>query len=153
MTGQLENADLRILRQLQKDCRRSVADIAEACALSKSACHRRIQNLQDAGVINGYTAVLNADALGFTLMFVVDVRLKGQSDEEMRAFESAISVMPEVLECQLMTGANDYVLRVASKSVSDYEDFHHRLARLPSVATVMSSLALRTVKPWAGLPV
>ncbi|MEM9988871.1 MAG: Lrp/AsnC family transcriptional regulator [Pseudomonadota bacterium] len=109
--------------------------------------------MEDRGVIERYTAVLSAAALGYNVIFVVDLTLRGQSEEAMREFEEALLRIPEVLECQLMTGQNDYILRVAAKSTEDYEETHHRLARLPGVSTIQSSLALRTVKPWTGLPV
>ena len=152
MTEHLDRIDKKILADLQADSRRPVAEVAERCGLSKSACHRRIKLLQDQGVIERYMAVLNARALGYSLIFVVEVTLQGQSEESMRDFEKAVLRIPEVLECQLMTGQQDYILRVAARSAEDYEHIHHRLARLPGVATLQSSLALRTVKAWTGLP-
>ena len=151
MSDKLDVIDRKILKLLQKNCRRSIAELAADVGLSKSACHRRIQQLESCGAIEGYVAVLNAERLGWPIQFVVDVTLNSQSEEILLNFERSIRLMPEVLECQLMTGEKDYVLRVAAQSVSDFEQFHHRLAGLPAVASVASSLALRTVKAWTGV--
>lgn len=153
MSIRLDASDLRILARLQRDCRQSVAEIADAVGMSKSSCHRRIQALEAAGVLQRFTATLDPSALGFRLFFMVDVRLSSQSDEVIRAFEKGVLAIPEVLECQLMSGQIDYLLRVAAKDVEDYERIHLKMTRLPGVATIVSNLALRTVKPWAGLPI
>ncbi len=152
MSHILDRNDRKILQLLQQDCRQPVSEIADRIGLSKSACHRRIRMLQEGGIIDQFTAVLRPEALGYTLTFAIEVRLKGQSDEEMSQFEAAVMEIPQILECQLMTGQTDYSLRVAARSAEDYEDLHHRLARLPGVSNIISSLVLRTVKKSAGLP-
>lgn len=153
MSEKFDRIDLHILKLLQADSHQPVQEVADRVGLSKSACHRRIQNLEGRGVITGYAAVLDPAMMGMALRFVVEVRLNGQSEKEMMGFEKAVQGLPEVLECQLMAGQIDYVLRVAVRDVSEYEAFHQRLAQTPGVATVASNLALRTVKPWVGVPI
>lgn len=152
MSHTLDRMDRKILKLLQEDCRQPVSDIADAVGLSKSACHRRVKALTDAGIIDRFTATLRPDALGYHLVFSIDVRLKGQSDEVLRRFESDVMEIAEVLECQLMTGETDYTLRVVARDSADYERIHHRLARLPGVSTLVSRLVLRTVKKPSGMP-
>ncbi len=153
MSHSVDEIDRKILEALQIDSRQSIADIADSVGLSKSACHRRVKLLEEHGIIDRYTAVLNAAALGYSLTFVVDVTLRAQTDDVMTAFENSVRRLPQVLECQLMTGRDDYILRVVAQSAEDYEATHHRIARLPGVETIQSSLSLRTVKAWTGLPV
>ena len=148
----LDVLDRKILRRLQEDCRRPAAEIADAVGLSKSACHRRIQLLERRGIVERYAAIVKPKSLGYPLMFAVDITLRGQSDEEMSDFEKGVMGIGEIVECQLMTGQNDYALRVVARDVEDFEKIHHRLARLPGVATVVSRLALRTVKQSTGMP-
>jgi DNA-binding Lrp family transcriptional regulator len=130
--------DRRILRALQTDSRQTVAEIGALAGLSPSACHRRIRNLEQAGVIAGYT---------------VEVALRSQSDKALEAFERAVEATPEILECHLMAGGTDYLLRVVAVDAADFERIHReRLARLPHVARLQSHLAIRTVRSWAGYP-
>jgi Lrp/AsnC family transcriptional regulator, leucine-responsive regulatory protein len=145
--------DRRILRALQTDCRQTVAEIGILAGLSASACHRRIRNLEQAGVISGYSARLDRRALGYAMEFFVEVELRSQSDKALEAFERAVEAMPEILECHLMAGDTDYLLRVVAVDAADFERIHReRLARLPHVARLHSHFAIRTVRPWAGYP-
>lgn len=151
MSLTLDAADYRILNALQRDSSQSIAHIAEAAGLSKSACHRRIKILEEAGCIERYAARLDLERLGYELSFIVELSLEGQSEQTMERFEREVLHIPEVLECTLMTGENDYVLRVVARNVKDYERIHHRIAKLPGIVTIKSSLALRTVKAGEGL--
>ena len=145
--------DRRILRALQTDSRQTVAEIGALAGLSPSACHRRIRSLEQAGVIAGYTARLDRRALGYAMEFFVEVALRSQSDKALEAFERAVEAAPEILECHLMAGGTDYLLRVVAIDTTDFERIHReRLARLPHVARLQSHLAIRTVRPWAGYP-
>jgi Lrp/AsnC family leucine-responsive transcriptional regulator len=145
--------DRRILRALQTDCRQTVAEIGTLAGLSPSACHRRIRQLEEAGVISGYAARLNRQALGYAMEFFVEVELRSQSDKALEAFERAVEASPEILECHLMAGGTDYLLRVVAVDAADFERIHReRLAKLPHVARLRSHLAIRTVRPWAGYP-
>jgi Lrp/AsnC family transcriptional regulator, leucine-responsive regulatory protein len=149
----VDSIDRRILRALQTDCRQTVAEIGIVAGLSPSACHRRIRNLEQSGVISGYTARLDRRALGYAMEFFVEVELRSQSDKALEAFERAVEAMPEILECHLMAGGTDYLLRVVAVDAGDFERIHReRLARLPHVARLHSHFAIRTVRSWAGYP-
>jgi len=145
--------DHKILWELQDNCRQSVADISEKVNLSPSACHRRIGILEDKGVIERYAARLNGEKLGFNMTFYVEVTLEGQSDSILSAFEKAALARPEVLECHLMTGEADYLIKVAAPNTKDYERLYRRtIAALPHVSRIQSSLVMKTVKRWKGYP-
>lgn len=149
----IDKIDRKILIELQSDCRQSIADIAEIAGLSPSACHRRIGILETKGIIERYAARLNGQKLGFTMTFYVEVSLEGQSDKILAAFEAAALARPEVLECHLMTGDADYLLKVAAPSTEDYERIYRRtIAALPHVSRIKSSLVMKTVKRWYGYP-
>lgn len=150
----MDDADARILRALQKDCSRSVAEVAEDVGLSQSACHRRIKALEEAGIIAGYTARLSGPALGLTLNVFVEISLTSQSEESLEAFEAAVRRAEDVLECHLTTGEADYILRIAARDMADYDRIHRRcLSRLPGVSSMKTIFSLRAIKPWRGLPV
>ncbi len=151
---ELDAMDRRILMALQRDCRQPIAEIATKAGLSPSACHRRMKLMEAAGVIEGYVARLSREALGLTIEFFVEISLQTQSEEALERFEKAAGLVPEILECHLMGGQFDYLLRVAAVDAQDYERIHRtRIARLPGLARIQSSLALRTVKGWRGYPV
>ncbi len=150
----LDATDRRILMELQRDCRQPIAETADKAGLSPSACHRRMKLMEAAGVIEGYGARLSREALGLTIEFFVEISLQTQSEEALERFEKAAGRVPEILECHLMGGQFDYLLRVAAVDAQDYERIHRtRIARLPGLARIQSSLALRTVKGWRGYPV
>lgn len=147
----MDHVDRRILVALQEDCRQPIAELAEKVALSPSACHRRIKILEDSGILEGYVARLNGKKIGYLIEFIIEVSLASQSQAIMTEFEAAIKRVPEILECHLMTGQSDYILKVAAKSTSDYERIHRDcIAQLPGVSKIHSSLVLRTVRQWAG---
>jgi Lrp/AsnC family transcriptional regulator, leucine-responsive regulatory protein len=151
---QFDKTDKIILRELQRDCRQSVADLAAKAGLSASACHRRVKLLEERGIIAGYGAGLDRTALGLANEFFVEVSLSAQTDTAFEKFEAAVSRVPEIIECHLMSGQFDYLLRIAAADAADYERIHRsRISRLPGVQRIQSSLALRTVKRWAGYPV
>jgi Lrp/AsnC family leucine-responsive transcriptional regulator len=153
-TRELDKTDKIILSELQKNAQRSITDLASKAGLSASSCHRRVKLLEEVGVITGYTATLNRTALGLANEFFVEVSLSAQTEEAFEKFEKAILHVPEILECHLMSGQFDYLLRVVAIDAADYERIHRsRISRLPGVQRIQSSLALRTVKPWAGYPV
>lgn len=148
-----DQIDRKILSELQANCRQSVAEISEKVGLSPSACHRRIGILEDKGVIERYAARLNGDKLGFNMTFYVEVTLEGQSEKILAEFEKAALSRPEVLECHLMTGDADYLIRVAAPNTADYERIYRRsIAALPHVSRIKSSLVMKTVKRWYGYP-
>lgn len=150
---QLDKQDKIILSLLQQAGNMALSDVAAKAGLSASSCHRRIKLLEEQGVIQGYAANLNRKALGLANEFFVEVSLSAQSEEVLEKFEKAVARVPEILECHLMSGQFDYLLRVIAKDAEDYERIHRtRLARLPGLQRIQSSLALRTVKDWSGYP-
>jgi DNA-binding Lrp family transcriptional regulator len=149
----LDKIDKIILAELQSDSHQSVAELAAKAGLSASACHRRVKILEENGVISGYTAAINRVALGLANEFFVEVSLIAQTEEAFERFEKAVQRVPEILECHLMSGQFDYLLRIAATDAADYERIHRsKISRLPGVQRIQSSLALRTVKAWAGYP-
>jgi Lrp/AsnC family transcriptional regulator, leucine-responsive regulatory protein len=149
-----DKSDKIILSELQRRATMPIAELADQAGLSASSCHRRVKLLEDAGVITGYAAQLDGRALGFANDFFVEVSLGAQTEEAFEKFERAIQRVPEILECHLMSGQFDYLLRVAAADANDYERIHRtRLSRLPGLQRLQSSLALRAVKKWSGYPV
>ena len=153
-TPELDNIDRIILAELQRDCRQPIAELAQKAGLSASSAHRRVKIMEESGVISGFGATLNRQAIGFEIEFFVEVSLTQQSEEAFNKFEQAVLRVPEILECHLMSGNADYMLRVAAADAADYERIHRgKISRLPGVQRIMSALALRTVKGWSGYPV
>lgn len=153
-THKLDKTDKIILVELQKNAQRSITDLASKAGLSASSCHRRVKLLEEAGVVTGYTATLDRTSLGLANEFFVEVSLSAQTEEAFEKFEKAIQRVPEIMECHLMSGQFDYLLHVVAIDAADYERIHRsRISRLPGVQRIQSSLALRTVKPWAGYPI
>jgi len=150
----LDSIDRRILNALQKRGRMSNADLSEKINLSPSACHRRVQRLESDGYIKDYVALLDPRKLEFPSTVFVEITLSGQADELLDAFEREVARVPDVLECHLMAGTADYLLKVVAKDTEDFARIHRRyLARLPGVAQMQSSFALRTVFKTTALPV
>ena len=154
MELQIDPIDRKLLRLLQDDSQRSMQELGDAAGLSASACHRRIKSLEERGLIKGYRAALDAASLGFTMQFFIEVGLTSQTEAALDAFEAAVRDIPEVLECHLMAGQSDYLLRVICRDHDDFERLHRRLAaRLPGVASLHSNMSIREVKARSGLPV
>ena len=150
----LDAIDRRILETLQKQGRLSNQDLSERVGLSPSASHRRVQRLEEEGYIAGYVALLDPRRLGRTTTVFVEITLSGQADEVLDAFEKAVARVPEVLECHLMAGTADYLLKVVALDTEDFARIHRRsLATLPGVRGLQSSFALRTVRQTTALPV
>jgi Lrp/AsnC family leucine-responsive transcriptional regulator len=149
----LDAADRRILAALQRDGRITNQDLAEAVHLSPSACHRRVARLEASGAIRGYVALLEPRAVDRRATVFVEITLAGQAEEILDAFERAVARIPDVLECHLMAGAADYLLKVVAADSEDFARIHRQhLARLPGVAQMQSSFALRTVLATTALP-
>jgi Lrp/AsnC family leucine-responsive transcriptional regulator len=150
----LDDTDRRILRVLQKSGRMSNSDLADKVNLSASACHRRVQRLEADGYIKDYVALLNARKMGLPTTVFVEITLQAQADEVLEAFEAAVARVPDVLECHLMAGSADYILKVVAEDTEDFARIHRQyLTRLPGVAQMQSSFALRTVFKTTALPV
>ena len=151
---QLDATDKRILTALQRKGRISNADLSEVVNLSPSACHRRVQRLEEEGYIRDYVELLNPRKMGVPTTVFVEITLQGQADEVLDAFEKAVGRVPDVLECHLMAGSADYLLKVVASDTEDFARIHRQyLARLPGVGQMQSSFALRTVFKTTALPV
>ena len=153
-TLKLDDLDRKILEYLQSDGRMSLADLANKVGLSPSPCLRRVRNLERAGVISRYVAVLDQRAVGLPVSVFVSIKLEKQRQEQLDRFAKAIARWPEVLECYLMTGPRDYLLRVVVADLAAYERFlKQKLTRLSGIGSIESSFALEQVKYTNVLPV
>ncbi len=149
----LDATDRRILTVLQRQGRISNAELSERVNLSPSACHRRVQRLEADGYIRDYVALLDLRKLGRPTTVFVEITLQGQADEVLDAFEREVARVPDVLECHLMAGTADYLLKVVAEDTEDFARIHRQhLARLPGVAQMQSSFALRTVFKTTAIP-
>lgn len=146
MSAALDNIDRSLIRLLRLNGRRPNSELAEEVGLSPSACLRRIRLLEERGIIRGYTAIIAASEEGERIVAIVRLTLEKQTEEYLRRFEAAVREHPEIEECFLMTGDADYILRVSAVSASAYEAIHTDiLSRLPGVARIHSSMAMRNV--------
>jgi Lrp/AsnC family transcriptional regulator, leucine-responsive regulatory protein len=150
----LDATDRRILTVLQNEGRVTNAELSERINLSPSACHRRVQRLEEEGYISGYVALLDARKMGRPTTVFVEITLQGQADEVLDAFEREVARIPDILECHLMAGSADYLLKVMAQDTEDFARIHRQyLSRLPGVAQMQSSFALRTVFKTTALAV
>ena len=147
----LDPIDKRILEQLQHDGRLSNADLAEKVGLSSSPCWRRVKALEEAGVIKGYAALLDAKTVGLSVNVFMSVSLSTQNEKSLKDFERAAAQRPEVMECYLMTGDSDYLLRVVVPDLEAYERFVMDFTKIAGIAQIRSSFALRPVKQGTAL--
>lgn len=150
----LDRFDRKILDQLQQDGRISNVDLAQQVSLSESACLRRVRALEKAGLVERYAAILDQKQLGLSGTVFVHIALRREEQSELAAFEAAVQKIPEIMECYLMTGEFDYLLRLIVSDMADFERLHNdALTRLPGVARVNSSIAIRTVRRTTKLPI
>ncbi len=150
----IDETDAAILETLQERARISNVELAERVHLSESACLRRVRGLEKAGIIAGYSALVDPVRVGLPSAVFVQLTLQRQDQTDLDAFEEAVRMIPEVMECYLMTGEFDYLLRIVVSDASDYERVHRQhLTRLPGVARVQSSFTLRTVRKTSVLPI
>jgi Lrp/AsnC family leucine-responsive transcriptional regulator len=152
---QLDNYDRQMLRILQEDGRISNQDLAERIGLSPSPCLRRLRTLEEAGLITGYRALLDAKKLGLSLMALIHISMDKHTPERFSNFETQVALIPEVLECLLITGQDaDYQLKVVVRDMDGYQDLLlNRLTRIEGVTGVHSSFVLRRVIDKTALPV
>ena len=152
--SQLDATDRRILTVLQKEGRITNAELSERINLSPSACHRRVQRLEEEGYIASYVALLDARKMGRPTTVFVEITLQSQADEVLDAFETAVARVPDILECHLMAGTADYLIKIMAQDTEDFARIHRQyLTRLPGVAQMHSSFALRTVVQTTALSV
>jgi len=150
----LDAIDRKILAALQSDGRISLTDLAGKVGLSPSPCLRRIRILERAGIIARYVAVLDQDKVGLPVSVFVSIKLESQRQQALDKFTKAIARWPEVLECYLMTGPRDYLLRVVVADLAAYDRFlKQKLTTVDGVASIESSFALEQVKYTNVLPI
>lgn len=150
----LDATDRRILTVLQKQGRITNAELSEVANLSPSACHRRVQRLEEEGYIAGYVALLDTRRMGRPTTVFVEITLQGQADDLLDAFEREVAKVPDILECHLMAGNADYLLKILARDTEDFARIHRQyLSRLPGVRQMHSSFALRRVVETTALTV
>lgn len=148
----LDRLDKRILTTLQNNARISNSDLADHIGLSPSACLNRVKRLEEDGVIQGYTALLDPETTGKTTTVFIEITLNNLSEETMNTFEREVQALPDLQACYLMSGSADYLVHMRCGGTADYERVHRRyLSRLPGVARIQSSFALRQVYEARGL--
>lgn len=143
----IDQLDRSILQMLQRNGRATLNEVSERVGLSPSPVARRVRLLEEAGIITGYAAQIDEVALGYGFSVFVSVKLDKQIDEALVKFEAAIQLFPEVVDCWLMTGNRDYLLRIATNGLAEFERFLvGKFTKLPGVASIESSIPLRRVK-------
>lgn len=149
----MDAKDRQIIRTLQRDGRMTNQDLAEAVNLSPSPCLRRIRNLEAKGVIQGYSADVDAAAYGMPITVFVRIRLERHNETDVKNFERQVRLIDDVLECHVMTGAMDYQLRVLVPGLEAYEDFiRNRIHPIGGIASIDTSFVYGTVKKTAVFP-
>lgn len=149
----MDDFDRKILRALQRDGRQTIQELSEQVGLSPSPCLRRVRNLEKSGVISGYAAIVNQEAYGLPVTVFLQVRLSPHTQEIVASFEQAVARIDEIMECHLLAGDRDYLLKVVVASLADYEAFMRRhLHKLPGIASLESSFAFGEIKRSTVLP-
>jgi DNA-binding Lrp family transcriptional regulator len=149
----LDSIDRRLLAELQAEGRVTNVDLARRVGLTAPPCLRRVRALEESGVIRGYHADLDASRLGFGITVFAMVSLKSQAEADLRAFEEHIKALPEVRECHMLNGEIDFILKIVSKDLQSFQEFlTSKLTPAPNVASVKTSLTIRTAKSEPGVP-
>jgi len=150
----LDAHSLKILVELQRDARKTVQQLSEAVGLSATPCWKRIKDMEDSGVITGYTALVDRERLGLSLAVLVEVNLGQHNEELVQRFEQAVRASPHIARCVSTTGQSDYVLTVFTSDIKHYEQFlHDTIFKLPGVTHVRSSIVLKEIKSEVALPI
>ncbi|MET0363443.1 MAG: Lrp/AsnC family transcriptional regulator [Sphingobium sp.] len=150
----LDTVDMRILEALQDDGRMTNVDLARHVGLTAPPCLRRVKALEDRGVISAYHAALDPAALGYTITVFAMVSLRSQAEADLRAFEEHVAALPEVRECHMLNGEIDFILKVVARDLQSFQQFlTSKLTPAPNVASVKTSLTIRTSKAQIGVPV
>ncbi|TPL21053.1 Lrp/AsnC family transcriptional regulator [Mesorhizobium sp. B2-4-9] len=150
----LDDIDRKIIAALQIDGRMTAQQLADQVGLSASPCARRVRMLEDRGVITGYAALIDQDLVDLPISVFASIRLERQRENELERFNTAIGRWPEVVDCYLMTGQRDYLLRIVVRDLQAYDRFlKEKLTRLDGVASIESSFALAQIKRSTRLPI
>ena len=151
---EIDPFERRLLVELQQDCSRSMADLAEIVGLSPSPCWRRIDRLEKAGVISRRVAIIDRKSVGLNAHVFAQVKLNAHGRANLDEFANAIRSLPQVLECYVMMGSVDFLLRIVAKDIEDYERFFFdQLSQLPGIHEINSTVALSEIKSTTALPI
>ena len=149
----LDSIDRRLLAELQAEGRVTNVDLARRVGLTAPPCLRRVRALEEEGVIRGYHADLDASKLGFAITVFAMVSLRSQAEPDLKAFEEHIRTLPEVRECHMLNGEIDFILKIVSRDLQSFQEFlTSKLTPAPNVASVKTSLTIRTAKHLPGVP-
>ena len=154
VTPSLDAIDLQILDALQNDGRMTNVDLAAQVGLTAPPCLRRVRGLEQAGVIRGYHAALDPLALGFGISVFALVSLRSQAEVDLKAFEDHVADLPQVRECHMLNGEIDFILKIVAADLQAFQSFlTSELTTAPNVASVKTSLTIRTSKDTPGVPI
>jgi len=152
--AKLDKIDKKILENLQLDGRMTNVDLAKEVGISAPPCLRRVRALEEKGFIKSYHAKVDPVVLGYGVTLFALVKLTSQAEKDLKAFEEQIAVWPLVRECHMLAGDVDYILKIVAKDWDSYQDFlTHHLTSAPNVTSVKTSLAVKTSKDLAGVPI
>jgi Lrp/AsnC family transcriptional regulator, leucine-responsive regulatory protein len=150
----LDRYSLQILAELQRDARLTVQQLSERVGLSATPCWKRVKEMEAAGVIRGYTAVVDREKVGLKLAVVVEANLSQHTEEWVQRFEQAVAASPQIVRCLATTGQSDYIMTVLVADIAHYEQtLHDTIFKLPGVTHVRSSIVLKEVKSVLALPI
>lgn len=150
----LDDIDRRLLAELQAEGRVTNVELANRVGLTAPPCLRRVRSLEEAGIIKGYHAELDGSKLGFTITVFALVSLKSQAEESLRQFEEHMRTLPEVRECHMLNGEIDFIIKIVSRDLQSFQEFlTSKLTPAPNVASVKTSLTIRTAKELPGVPI
>ncbi len=150
---ELDRHDVALLAELQRDSRQTVQQLAAAAGLSATPCWKRVKEMEAAGVIRGYTALVDREKVGLALCVLAEVNLTRHHEDDVRRFENAVAAEPRIVSCYATTGQADYVIKVLVPDIKRYESFlHETMFKLPGVTHVRSSVVLKEVKAETRLP-
>jgi Lrp/AsnC family leucine-responsive transcriptional regulator len=150
----LDRYSLQILAELQRDARQTVQQLSERVGLSATPCWKRIKDMEAAGVIRGYTALVDREKLGLAIAVVVEANLSQHTEELVQRFEQAVAASPQIVRCLSTTGQSDYLMTVLVPDIKAYEQcLHDTIFKLPGVTHVRSSIVLKEIKAEVRLPV
>lgn len=149
----LDRHDVLLLAELQRDSRQTVQQLASAAGLSSTPCWKRVKDMEAAGIIRGYTALVDREKVGLSLCVLAEVNLTRHHEDDVRRFEESVAAEPRIVSCYATTGQADYVLKVLVPDIKRYESFlHETLFKLSGVTHVRSSVVLKEVKAETRLP-
>jgi len=150
----LDDIDLKILQRLQDDGRITNVELANSVGLTAPPCLRRMRALEEQGVINSYHAAIDPAKMGYTITVFAMVSLKSQAEADLQAFEEHVQRLPEVRECYMLNGEIDFILKVVAKDLQQFQSFlTSQLTSAPNVASVKTSLTIRSAKHLPGVPI